>query len=36
MFHDGQMISQLNEERIGVLLVELLRVDTETGREVVA
>lgn len=28
MFHDGQMISQLNEERIATLLVELLRVDT--------
>ncbi len=30
MFHDGQMISQLNEERVATLLVELLRVDTPT------
>ena len=30
MFHDGQMISQLNEERVAMLLVELLRVDTPT------
>lgn len=31
MFHDGQMISQLNEERVVTLLTELLRVDTELG-----
>lgn len=28
MFHDGQMISQLNEDRVATLLIELLRVDT--------
>jgi DNA integrity scanning protein DisA with diadenylate cyclase activity len=30
MFHDGQMISQLNEERVTIYLIELLRIDMPT------